>query len=397
MSTDYDVVTVGGGLGGSALAKILAEHGARVLVVERERQFSDRIRGEWIAPWGVAEARRIGIYDTLIERCGHEEPFFDSPGLGPVRDFRTTTPQQLPALTFHHPAMQEALLDAARRAGAEIRRATVVREVRPGAPPAVMFEWDGRTEEIKARLAVCADGRSSMGRHWAGLMTNRSRRKLLGAGQLFENITTSEDTFTFLINSELRRVAILLPVGRGLVRAYLMYSASQIDRLQGAGDVARLIHECVKTGIPAQCYAAACPIGPLASFDLTEAWVDHPYREGIVLIGDAAGASDPTWGQGLSLTIRDVRELSEHLIAGDDWDLAAHRYAEAHDLYFQINLRVDGWNFDLFLGEGPDADRLRARAFPLLAAEPERIPDHGFSGLDLPADEQVRRRFFGEA
>ena len=49
------------------------------------------------------------------------------------------------------------------------------------------------------------------------------------------------------------------------------------------------------------------------------------------------------------------------------------------------------------MGEGPEADRLRERAFPLLAAEPERVPDHGFSGLDLPCDEQVRERFFGEA
>jgi menaquinone-9 beta-reductase len=123
-----------------------------------------------------------------------------------------------------------------------------------------------------------------MSRQWAGLTTNKSAPKLLGAGQLFEKMTTSEDMFTFLINPELRRVAILLPVGRGLVRAYLMYGASQIDRLQRARDVARLMNECVKTGIPAQCYAAARPIGPLASFDLTETWVDHPYQDGIVLM-----------------------------------------------------------------------------------------------------------------
>jgi hypothetical protein len=57
---------------------------------------------------------------------------------------------------------------------------------------------------------------------------------------------------------------------------------------------------------------------------------------------------------------------------------------------------VDGypiapWLASLFLGEGPEADRLRERALPLLAAEPERVPDHSFSGLDLPSDENVRR------
>ena len=32
-SNAYDIVTIGGGLGGSALAKAMAEHGARVLVL----------------------------------------------------------------------------------------------------------------------------------------------------------------------------------------------------------------------------------------------------------------------------------------------------------------------------------------------------------------------------
>ena len=41
----YDIITVGGGLGGSTLAKAMAERGARVLVVERERHFKDR--GAW--------------------------------------------------------------------------------------------------------------------------------------------------------------------------------------------------------------------------------------------------------------------------------------------------------------------------------------------------------------
>jgi flavin-dependent dehydrogenase len=74
----YDIITVGGGLGGSALAKAMAEHGARVLVVERERQFKDRVRGEWMAPWGIVEARALGIYELLHDTCGHELPGWDN-------------------------------------------------------------------------------------------------------------------------------------------------------------------------------------------------------------------------------------------------------------------------------------------------------------------------------
>jgi flavin-dependent dehydrogenase len=64
-STAYDIVTIGGGLGGSALAKAMAEYGAGVLVLERETQFRDRVRGEYLSPWGVAEVGRLGLNATL--------------------------------------------------------------------------------------------------------------------------------------------------------------------------------------------------------------------------------------------------------------------------------------------------------------------------------------------
>jgi flavin-dependent dehydrogenase len=62
---DHDLVVVGGGIGGAALAKRMAEGGARVLVIERESEFRDRVRGEWLAPWGVDEAKRLDVFDDI--------------------------------------------------------------------------------------------------------------------------------------------------------------------------------------------------------------------------------------------------------------------------------------------------------------------------------------------
>ena len=59
--TDYDIVVLGGGLGGAAFAAVMAKAGARVLVVERETRFQDRVRGEFMEPWGVAETRGLRI------------------------------------------------------------------------------------------------------------------------------------------------------------------------------------------------------------------------------------------------------------------------------------------------------------------------------------------------
>ena len=61
----------------------------------------------------------------------------------------------------------------------------------------------------------------------------------------------------------------------------------------------------------------------------------------MVLIGDAAATTDPTWGQGLSLGFRDARVLRDELLSDDDWPAAADRYADEHDRYVDVTIRVE--------------------------------------------------------
>src|SRR2546426_7178031 len=107
----FDIVTVGGGLGGAALARAMAERGARVLVLERERRFSDRVRGEALMPWGGAEARALGLHTLLLATCGHPLPWLDIFVAGlPIAHRGIPAPPAPPApwLPFFHPPMQEA-------------------------------------------------------------------------------------------------------------------------------------------------------------------------------------------------------------------------------------------------------------------------------------------------
>jgi 2-polyprenyl-6-methoxyphenol hydroxylase-like FAD-dependent oxidoreductase len=110
----------------------------------------------------------------------------------------------------------------------------------------------------------------------------------------------------------------------------------------------------------------------------------------------ARGSSDPVWGQGLSLTTRDARVLSKKLLATDDWDAAGRAYAREHDRYFNAAVTTGGWQFVCSSTSDPRPTPRRARALPKLISEPDRFPDHGFSGPDLPCDDHARRRFFGE-
>ena len=94
----YDIVVIGGGLGGSSLAKVMADNGFSVLVVESEEKFRDRVRGEAMMPWGVAEAKELGLYDAIMQCGGHELPWWDM-YIGPKRVghrdlLRTTAPKE---------------------------------------------------------------------------------------------------------------------------------------------------------------------------------------------------------------------------------------------------------------------------------------------------------------
>lgn len=95
------------------------------------------------------------------------------------------------------------------------------------------------------------------------------------------------------------------------------------------------------------------PAAPLSSFECADVWVDHPYRDGVALLGDAASSNDPSWGQGLSIAFRDARLLSDELLAATDWDDAAHRYARCHDADYGAVRKVSGWFYDIFQRLGP--------------------------------------------
>ena len=51
-----DVVIVGAGIAGGALGTVLAEAGFEVALLEREISYPDRVRGEFLAPWGCDRA-----------------------------------------------------------------------------------------------------------------------------------------------------------------------------------------------------------------------------------------------------------------------------------------------------------------------------------------------------
>lgn len=390
----YDIITVGGGIAASSLAIAMAGRGAKVLVLERETRFKDRVRGEAVVPWGVAEANELGICRLLKEKCGHDVPLVEA-GSG-LRDLRATTPQQLPLLSFPHQVMQETLLAAAENAGADVRRGVSVEHIECGAKPAVIVNGHSR-ERFSARLIVAADGRGSAVRKWAGFPVCEQINSYYMAGVILADVQASTETIYAVFNPELGTWVGLIPQAGGRFRAYFVYPKSNGYRLQGESMLSQFIHESAKGHAPlADYYAGAKSAGPLASFDASDHWVEHPYRDGVALVGDAAATTDPTYGQGLSFALRAARVLRDELTDNSDWDAAGHRYADQHQRSFRACHTVEGWFRTIFQDPSPESAALRAKTMPLIAEDPTRVPDHIMSGPELPLDEHVRARLFAE-
>ena len=373
----------------------MARAGARVLVVERELTFRDRNRGEYIHPWGVLEGRALGITSRLLETCGHPVDWRTAYDGGALVARRHLTPARgCAGIGFHHPEMQEVLLALARESGAEIRRGVTVTDAQPGTPPSI--ELDGG-ERIAARLVVGADGRTSRARRWTGLATLRDPECLVIAGIFHGGLDLPSDSVHTVYDPHLGQAVLIFPVGRERFRTYFYYARQGPPRpLHDERHAGNFVAACVETGAPSAWFAHARVLGPLASFEAFDRWLEHPYRKGVVLIGDAAAATDPAFGDGLSLTLRDVRTLSGRLLATSDWDQAAEAYAVEHARYYGALRRIQGWTRELLFERGPAADARRAHALPLLAKEPDRRLDYPAWGPDGPSDEAARRRFYGE-
>jgi 2-polyprenyl-6-methoxyphenol hydroxylase-like FAD-dependent oxidoreductase len=396
---DFDVITIGGGLAGSTLAATVARSGRKVLVLEREKQFKDRVRGENMLPWGVAAARRLGVVDDLLARGGHQVPFFNVYVMGNQtehRPFPRTTPSGEASLNMYHPDLQETLLAKAANAGAEVKREADVQtftELDKGWK--VTVGKNGGTQSITARVIVGADGRFSAMRQVGGFTVRRDPDNLRIAGTLVEGTSVPDDGVHLGLAPGFG--TFIAPLGGGRARVYFIYVGALGDRkLSGPARIAEFLDGCRATNVPSTWFDGVRVVGPLAEFEGADHWVASPGRRGLALIGDAAGATDPSWGCGLSKTLIDVEALATQLVATDDWDAALERYAAMHDDYFGKLHNILGWWTTLIWSGGPEADARRARVLPRMQQDRMSLPDPAGQGPFGPCDEPARRRLLGE-
>lgn len=315
-----DVLILGGGLVGSALAVALDAHGISSIVVDPADPeqilaagFDGRASAIASAPMRMFAA--IGVADRLAGKGCPIQGIRVSDGLAPGKlDFAPGEGDGALGHMFENRALRTALLAAAQAAPrADVRMLTRAIAVDRGPHGVVATLDSGRT--VRADLLVAAEGRNSPTREAAGLKTARwtydhaALIATLGHEHSHENIAFEifypEGPFAILPlldDAHGHRSAVVWTVkahdAAGMMklsdRAYL----AEAEKKMG-GFLGRLGPLSARSTYPLGFHHAA--------------WIT---AERLALVGDAAHGIHPIAGQGVNVGFRDVATLVEVLVEG---------------------------------------------------------------------------------
>jgi 2-polyprenyl-6-methoxyphenol hydroxylase-like FAD-dependent oxidoreductase len=366
-----DVVIVGGGMAGCAAAIRLARSGYSVTVLEKEAAYLDRVRGECMVQWGFEQAIAMGIADVLLATpgasfvtrlMGYDETLSLEIAQSRPHDVSQIVEGVPGLLCAGHVDMRETLAREAALAGAIVLRGVNHVEVEPGNRPNVSFEQEGISKKISAALVLVADGKNSRIRKQLGiaLLSSGPRACITGMliedGGMWDRAETTQGVFG-------ENLIYIMPRGDNLSRLYVTRTVDNPNRFVGPGKEQRMLDCLDVEGLPfGKELSQARPAGPCGSFIADDSWTPQPFAEGVVLMGDTAGWSNPVTGQGLAIALRDARLITDlFLEAGGAWSSSLSRAYAAERHERMGRLRYASALLDLITAHGQEDRAIRRK------------------------------------
>ena len=316
----YDTIVIGGGPAGSTVATLVAEHGHRVLLLERATTPTFKI-GESLIPATYWTFKRLGMLEKL--RTSHfpqkySVQFYSRTGKAssPFYFFQTNPHESAVTWQVLRSEFDEMLLDNAKEKGVDIRRGINVREVRfegDTATGVVTQRTDGTRETFNATVIVDSTGQRSLIGRQLRLNTTEPNLKMASLFTHYEGGQRDagiDEGATLILHTEEKESwfwSIPLPYNRtsiGVVGEldYLLQHRRDAD---GRLDTQKIFtEELEKCPALKQRLEGATQLLPLQTTK------DFSYRasriagNNWVLVGDAFGFLDPVYSTGLFLALK---------------------------------------------------------------------------------------------
>ena len=169
MNEHFDGLVIGGGPAGATAATVLAQHGRRVLLVERD-EFPRYHIGESLVPYTWFTFKRLGVlewFDQVACPQKRSVQFVSTNGKvsEPFYFFQTIEHECATTWQVRRSDFDRMMLDNARRHGVEVRHGLTVRDVvtEDGRVVGAQAEdQDGTRQTFRARAVIDATGRDAL-------------------------------------------------------------------------------------------------------------------------------------------------------------------------------------------------------------------------------------------
>ena len=319
LEQDADVIVVGAGPGGSTAAAHLARAGVRVLLLEKTTFPREKVCGDGLTPRAVKSLLSLGI-DTadwpqnrgLRIFGGKHQLELDWPDLASYPSYGLVRPR----LDF-----DEVLARAAQKSGAILREATTVsgplRDERTGRIVGVTIKGG---DSLRAPIVIAADGVSARTALGAGIEKRDDRPLGVAVRGYLDSPVRTNDPY---LESHLELwdgppgEGRLLPgygwvfgVGDGTVNVGL--GILNTSDAFGNVDYKDLLRRWLNN-VPD--LAGVELSGPVRGGALPMGFNRQPhYRDGLLLIGDAAGAVNPFNGEGIAYAMETAETAADIVI-----------------------------------------------------------------------------------
>ncbi|MEA5512822.1 FAD-dependent oxidoreductase [Nodularia sp. UHCC 0506] len=309
------IIIVGAGPTGAALALLLVKRGINVTLIEAAKDFHRVFRGEGLMPSGLDALTQMGL-STLLE----EIPARKLDGWEFIIEgkqlFRVDEPMGAPrpcTLVSQPPLLKALISEAQTHDGFEFIPGVAVKDLFwSNQRVAGVILSDGR--QIKADLVIGADGRNSIVRERAGLKLVKQPKNIdilwfkLAASPQFAN----DNVFRTIVNRN---------------RIFSIFHGAESDKLHLAYVISANEKTDYKQANWAEIFASLSPSWLAEHFRNYADTIESPIKlsvvvgccpqwhaPGILLLGDAAHPMSPVRAQGINIALRDVIVAANYLV-----------------------------------------------------------------------------------
>jgi geranylgeranyl reductase family protein len=343
--TTYQAIVVGGGPAGSTTARLLAEAGCRVLLLDKAAFPRHKACSDYLNPAAVRALRDLGMMEALWTANPHRMQAMrvHAPGNRMFQaTFREVEPGHV-ALGISRHRLDHLLLQRAATAGVEIRERAHVRDLvlDQGRVVGVDVSSGGVRETIRAPVVIGADGHHSVVSRRLGLDVPVRWPRRTGLAAHYRDLSRLGDWGELHVAAG--GYAGLALLEDGLATVTLVTNVDAVARRAGSVD-AYYDEKLADIPIVREIVSGAERVGPIRGVGPLARQVRRRTGDGFLLVGDAAGFLDPFTGEGIYKALHGARLAAPVIVSalerGDASARALAPYARAYRQAFFANTQV---------------------------------------------------------